>query len=103
MWLGGGEPKRGRSRGSSAMVASPSHWLPAASSSGAPLRLMLAILNPGSHLRLPVSIVVAIIALLATPGTSDKGPGIWLQVILSAAIRAIAFEICPSKEIPKAI
>ena len=74
MWLGGGEPKRGRSRGSSAMVASPSHWLPAASSSGAPLRLMLAILNPGSHLRLPV--VVAIIALLATPGTSDMASGI---------------------------
>ena len=56
------------------MVASPSHWLPAASSSGAPLRLMLAILNPGSHLRLPV--VVAIIALLATPGTSDMASGI---------------------------
>ena len=74
MWLGGGEPKRGRSRCSSAMVASPSHWLPAASSSGAPLRLVLAILNPGSHLRLPV--VVAIIALLATPGTSDMASGI---------------------------
>ena len=76
MWLGGGEPKRGRSRCSSAMVASPSHWLPAASSSGAPLRLMLAILNPGSHLRLPVPVVVAIIALLATPGTSDMASGI---------------------------
>ena len=76
MWLGGGEPKRGRSRGSSAMVAISSHWLPAASSSGAPLRLMLAILNPGSHLQLPVPVVVAIIALLATPGTSDMASGI---------------------------
>ena len=101
MWTCG--PRKGRSPSCSAISAGRPHWLPSASSGAPSLRLVLAILNPGSHLRLPVPIAVAIIALLATPGTSDKGPGIWLQVILSAAIRAIAFEICPSKEIPKAI
>ena len=66
MWACGGPEGRGLI--SSARSGPPSHWFSLASHGGSPLTRLQQLCNP-------VTIVLAILAILVAPITSDKGPG----------------------------
>jgi len=67
MWACGLGGPEGRGRISSARSGPPSHWFSLASHGGSPLTRLQQLCNP-------VTIVLAILAILVAPITSDKGP-----------------------------
>ena len=82
-----GEPE-GRGLISSARSGPPSHWFSLASHGGSPLTRLQQLCNP-------VTIVLAILAILVAPITSDKGPG---GLILRCYRR---FKSAPQKWVPR--